>query len=215
MQKIFQLAQNLQNLNRIKRSGGNLVMGLPTYMNISIAEHSYMVSYLTMLFADKLQDPSVDFAKIMRYVITHDWHKIILGDIPSGSPSFATFWDINVRQESGKAEDKATSEMLDSIKEEVDISLYKSDLNDLEKQIVRAADWIAYLLEMQEWKYLGYQHEGWEMVWFNTLAIVEKINLSFIPQLLSEIKLAYKKGTKPCSPWLAKQSAQLNPEHKL
>jgi len=33
------LVQNLQNLNRIKRSGGNLVMGLPTYLNISIAEH--------------------------------------------------------------------------------------------------------------------------------------------------------------------------------
>jgi len=215
MQKIWELAQNLQNLNRIKRSGGNLVMGLPTHMNISIAEHSYMVCYLTMLFTDKLNDSTVDFSKIMRYVIIHDWHEIIIGDVPYGSPSFATFWDINIRDAAGIAGDKAHLEMLEFIKDEVDTNLYKSNLNDQEKLIVKAADWVAYLLEMQEWKYLGYLHEGWEMVWFNTLAIVEKINLPFIPDLLIEIKESYKRGSKRHSPWLAKPSQQVNPEHKL
>jgi len=79
----------------------------------------------------------------------------------------------------------------------------------------KVADWTAYLLEMQEWKYSGYNHEGWEMVWFNTLNIVEKIDLPFIPELLDEIKESYKRGSKRCSPWLAKQNKQVNPEHKI
>jgi len=215
MKKIFELVQNLQNLNKIKRSGGNLVMGLPTYMNISIAEHSYAVSYLTMLFADKLDDGEVNKEKVMRCAIVHDWKEIVIGDIPAGSPSFASFWDINIREETAKAGDKAIKEMLEFIQDEINIKLYNVDLNEKEKLIIKAADWTAYLLEMQEWKYLGYNHEGWEMVWFNTLSIVEKIDLPFIPELLTEIKENYKRGAKRCSPWLAKQSKQVNPEHKL
>ncbi|MBI2464600.1 HD domain-containing protein [Candidatus Shapirobacteria bacterium] len=215
MKKIFELAQNLQNLNRIKRAGGNLAIGLPTSMNLSIAEHSYSVTYLAMLFADVLGDKEVSVEKVLRYALTHDWREMIVGDIPAGSPSYASFWGINIREEVGKAGDKAMEEILESIKEEVDIDLYKSNLNDKEKQIIKTADWVAYLLEMQEWKYLGYNHEGWEMIWFNTLNIVEKIELPFIPNLISEIKESYKRGTKRPSPWLAKASKQVNPEHKL
>jgi len=102
----------------------------------------------------------------MRYAVTHDWREIVLGDIPSGSPSFASFWGINIREEAGKAGDKAMEEMLESIKDEIDVSLYKSNLNDKEKLVIKAADWVAYLLEMQEWKYMGYNHEGWEMPTF-------------------------------------------------
>jgi len=215
MKKIFELVQNLQNLNRIKRSGGNLVMGLPTYMNISIAEHSYMVSYLALLFVDKLNDAEINKEKVLRYALIHDWREIVIGDIPSGSPSFASFWDINIREETGKAGDRAIKEMLDFVKDEIDINLYNVDLNEKEKLVIKAADWTAYLLEMQEWKYLGYNHDGWEMVWFNTLNIVEKIDLPFIPELLVELKDSYKKGSKRSSPWLAKLSKQSNPEHKL
>lgn len=215
MKRIFELVQNLQNLNRIKRTGGNLALGLPTNMNLSIAEHSYSVTYLAMLFTDVLKDKDVSSEKVMRYALTHDWREMVIGDIPAGSPSYASFWSINIREEVGKAGDKAMEEILESINEEVDINLYKSNLNEKEKLIVKAADWMAYLLEMQEWKYLGYNHEGWEMIWFNTLSIVEKIDLPFIPELLTEIKESYKRGNKRPSPWLAKMNKQTNPEHKI
>ena len=190
-------------------------MGVPSYMNISIAEHSYMMAYLTMLFADKLNDKEIDFGKLMRFAMTHDWREIVVGDIPSGSPSFGSFWEVNIREETKKAEEKAMEEMLEFVKEEVDIEKYKVTLNDKEKMVIKAADLTAYLLEMQEWKYLGLNHEGWEMAWFNTLNIVEKIELPFIPELLAEIKESYKRGSKRPSPWLAKGSKQVNPEHKL
>lgn len=191
------------------------MLGLPTEMNLSIAEHSYTVAYLAMIFVDKLQDKEVNFERVMREAMIHDWREIVIGDVPAGSPSYASFWGINIREEVGKAGNKAIEEILLSIKEEIDIGLYKTNLNDKEKLIMKAADWTAYLLEMQEWKYLGYQHDGWEMIWFNTLNIVEKIDLPFIPELLTEIKENYKRGTKRPSPWLAKSSKQVNPEHRL
>lgn len=215
MKKIFELAQNLQNLNRIKRTGGNLALGLPTSMNISIAEHSYMVSYLVMLFADKVGNDEVSTEKLLRQALTHDWREMIIGDIPAGSPSYSSFWSINIREEAKRAGDKAMEEIFESIKDEVDVSRLKVELNEKEKMILKAADWTAYLLEMQEWKYLGYIHEGWEMIWFNTLSIVEKIDLPFIPELLTEIKESYKRGGKRPSPWLAKSGKQTNPDHKL
>lgn len=216
VKKVFELVQNLQNLNRIKRTGGNLALGLPTSMNISIAEHSYAVTYLAMLFADAMEDKSeINVEKILRYCLIHDWREIVIGDIPSGSPSFASFWEIDIRKEAGKAGEKAMKEILELIEDEVDTRLYHSELSEKEKLIVKTADWVAYLLEMQEWKYLGLKHDGWEMIWFNTVAIVEKIDLPFIPALVTEIKEAYKLGTKRPSPFLAKTTMQLNPEHKL
>lgn len=216
MKKIFELAQNLQNLNRIKRTGGNLALGLPTAMNISIAEHSYTVTYLAMLFVDALEDKSeIKIEKILRYCLVHDWKEIVIGDIPAGSPSFASFWEIDIRSEAGRAGERAMAEIMKFIENEIDTNLYKTNLTEKEKLIVKAADWTAYLLEMQEWKYLGFKHEGWEMIWFNTIAIVEKIDLPFIGALVAEIKEAYKAGSKRPSPFLAQASKQVNPEHKL
>lgn len=54
MKNTFRLIQILQNLNHLKRIGGTLFMGLPSHLNSSIAQHSYFVTYLTMLFIDSL-----------------------------------------------------------------------------------------------------------------------------------------------------------------
>lgn len=215
MKKIFELGQNLQNLNRIKRAGGNLALGLPTDINISVAEHSYTVAYLAMFFVDKLGDKEVNFERVIRQALIHDWREMIMGDIPAGSPSFASFWGINIKEEAKKTGEKATIEILKFIEEEIDTDLYKTGLNDKEKLVLKAADLTAYLLEMQEWKYLGFKHDGWEMIWFNTVALLEKVDLAFIPELVREIKENYQRDSKRPSPFLAKASEQINPEHKL
>jgi 5'-deoxynucleotidase YfbR-like HD superfamily hydrolase len=168
-----------------------------------------------MLFVDKLNDKEIDFGKVIRQALIHDWKELVLGDLPAGSPSFASFWGINIREEAEKAGEKAMGEMWKFIEEEIDTNLYKTNLTGKEKLVLKAADLTAYLLEMQEWKYLGYKHDGWEMIWFNTVAIVEKIDLPFIPDLVREIKETYQRGSKKPSPFLAKGNKQTNPEHKL
>ena len=216
MQRIFELVQNLQNLNRIKRQGGVLTLGLPEFANLSVAEHSYSVSYLAMLFCDLLNKKEINTEKVIRCCLTHDWQELVLGDMPSGSPSYGSFWGIDIRQEAEKAGKNIEKEMVKLVEGEID--LQKSigvDLNELEKMVVKTADMVAYLLEIQEWKYMGFKHDGWEMIWFNTVDRLAKIDLPFISGLVTEIKKAYKEGIKRPSPFLAKKSKQVNPEHKL
>ncbi len=214
MKKLLTLTQQLQNLNRLKRTGGILALGLPEHFNLSIAEHSYMVAYLAMFFADTISDKeNISLEKILRKALTHDMPKSIIGDLPYGSPSWASFWEIDVRKETSKALDKAFKAMMASVAEEVETKTYFEDLTELEKKVLSAADLAAYLVEMLEWKYLGYNHEGWEMIWFNTIDRLVKIELPFIHDLVAEIKAAYKKGTKEPSPFLAQKDKQTNPEH--
>ncbi len=216
MKRIFELSQNLQNLNQIKRQGGNLVLGLPDLMNISVAEHSYAVTYLAMFFIDSLKGKTnLNTEKILRFCLTHDWAEMIIGDIPSGSPSFASFWDINIKDETKKAGNKAFQKILDFISEEIDLAPYKFDFTDQERLLIKSADLTAYLIEMQEWKYLGFRHDGWEMIWFNTLNLLEKIDLPYIPDLVKEIKETYQKNSKRPSPFLAQAQKQSNPQHQL
>jgi 5'-deoxynucleotidase YfbR-like HD superfamily hydrolase len=218
MKNTFKLVQNLQNLNRIKRTGGNLALGLPAEWNITIAEHSYAVSYLAMMFYWALPEVTrkeVDLGKILSYCLVHDWKEIVLGDIPAPSPSFASFWEIDIKEATKKAGEKVMVKFKELIEGEMETIFLTTELNDTEKKITKAADIGAYLFELQEWKYLGYQHEGWEMIWYNVVGWFEKIELPFVPQLATEFKEAYKKGTKAASPFLAQGSKQENPERKI
>ncbi len=219
MKNTFKLIQILQNLNHLKRAGGTLFMGLPSELNMSIAEHSYFVTYLAMLFADSLpktKKEKINQSKLLKYCLVHDWSESIIGDLPSGSPSWQTFWNIEIRKEIKQANQNAHQAMLDLIKEEIDVSDYREiNLNNLEKQIYSAANISAMLISMLEWKYAGFKHDGWEMVWFNTLDRLKKIDLPFIPALTKEIGRACKKNSKPYNIFLAQPQKQTNPQHKV
>jgi len=140
----------------------------------------------------------------------------VLGDIPSGSPSYASYWDTNIHEQVEKAGINVRNEMAEFVKDEVDLERSVNlKLSETEEKIFKAADLTAYLLEMQEWKYLGLKHDGWEMIWFNMVDRLAKIDLPFVPNLVREIKEIYMEGAKRPSPFLAKRSKQSNPEHKL
>lgn len=191
-----------------------LALGLPECMNISIAEHSYCVTYLAMFFCDLTTE--VETEKVLRHCLTHDWQEAVLGDIPSGSPSWASFWEIDINQEVKKAEFKVRREMEGLVKNEIDLkNCLEIELTEKEKLIVKLADLTAYLVEMLEWRYWGYKHQGWEMIWFNMVDRLEKIDLPFVPKLVKEIKWLYGQESKRQSPFLAKTNKQTNPEHKI
>lgn len=219
MKKTFQLAQILQNLNKIKRIGGNLTLGIPAELNISIAEHSYAVAYLAVLFHDSFsleKTKKMDSERLLRFCLIHDWRDAIVSDLPAGSPSYASFWDIDIRKEYSSAGKNATKAILDLIKSEIQIEKYQEiKLNEQEQKIFEAADISAYLFEMLEWIYLGLKHEGWEMIWFNTVDRLRKIELPFTKELATEFNKAYRKGSKVSSVFLAQPKKQSNPKHKL
>lgn len=188
-------------------------MGLPDNMSVSIAEHSYAVAYLSMIFAKIIK---VDDGRLIKYSLVHDWTDCIIGDLPSGSPSWRSFWKTDIRQDTKIAESNAMAAIVNLIKDEADLSdIGIRNLNETERKLLGAADLTAMLLEMLEWKYLGIKHNGWEMVWFNTIDRLKKIELDFIPDLVGELNGAYKKENKEAHVFLAKPEKQTNPDHKL
>lgn len=216
MKKIFELVQNLQNLNRIKRTAGNLFMGVPENLNSSVAGYSWMVTNLSMLIGDHLvqkEKLDINTEKVLRYCVTNEWPNIVLGDVPYGSPSFASFWDIDIRKESGVAKKKIKEAMKELVEDEVVMN--EIVLSEIEKEVVLVAGNTSMLLEMLEWRYAGFKHDGFEMVWFNTIDRMKKIKLKIANDLANLLNQAYEKGSKKYNIFLAKPELQVNPEHKL
>jgi putative hydrolase of HD superfamily len=55
----------------------------------SVAEHSWMLCLLAILFSDEL-DKKVDLLKVMKMVTIHDLAESVTGDIPA--------WEVSIRQ---------------------------------------------------------------------------------------------------------------------
>lgn len=216
MKNTFKLVQVLQNLNRVKKSAGNLFMGVPENLSPSIAGHSWMVSNVAMFLGDYLKQKEkldINTEKVLRYCLSKDWANTVLGDITYGSPSFASFWDVDIRKEAENAKNKIVNSMKELIKDEVNIEVIK--LNQVEKNVVSLASNVAMLLDMLEWKYAGFAHDGFEMVWFNTIDRTKKIELDIAQKWSKMLNEAYKKGSKDYNIFLAQPQLQKNPEHKL
>ncbi|MFA7301568.1 MAG: HD domain-containing protein [Candidatus Shapirobacteria bacterium] len=216
MNNTFKLIQVLQNLNRVKKSAGNLFMGVPENLSPSIAGHGYMVTNIAMFLTDYLKQKEnleINTEKVLRYCLSKDWASVVLGDISYGSPSFASFWEIDIRKEAENAKIKIIESMKNLVNDEVKIEII--ELNQVEKNVVSLASNIAMLLDMLEWKYAGFKHDGFEMVWFNTIDRTKKIELEIAQKWIELLNEAYKKGTKDYNIFLAQPRLQVNPEHKL
>ncbi len=216
MNNTFKLAQILQNLNRVKKSAGNLFMGVPEDLNSSIAGHSWMMTNIAMFLSDYLKQKEnldINVEKILRYCLIKDWASVVLGDITYGSPSFASFWKIDIRKEAESAKKKIANSMKELVKDEININ--EIELNKTEKDVVSLASNVAMLLDMLEWKYAGFKHDGFEMVWFNIIERTKKIELSIANKWVEMINKAYEKGSKDYNIFLAQPKLQDNPEHKI
>lgn len=214
MKKLLDIFQVLDNLSRIPRSGGILFAGIDPNRVDSIAEHSYKVTYICLLLgnAAKKRDIKVNVDKVVQAAITHDWTDSILLDIPSGSPSYKSYFDgEDLRGMVKKGEENAKKALEEYIGDITKLDLGESSLSKTEKKLLEIADLIALLIEILEWKYQGLKYEWFDYVWSNTLKRL-KDNLAteykFVLPLIAELKKAYKTGVKPSNPFLTKPEFQ-------
>lgn len=216
MENTFKLVQVLQNLNRVKKTAGNLFMGVPENLNPSIAGHSWMVTNVAMFLTDYLKQKEnleINTERMLRYCLSKEWANVVLGDITYGSPSFASFWEIDIRKEAENAKKKIIQSMKELVKDEV--VMEEVELNKTEKDIVSLASNVSMMLDMLEWKYAGFKHDGFEMVWFNTIERIKNSELSIANKWVEMLNKAYEKGTKDYNIFLAQPKLQENPEHKI
>lgn len=214
MQHTFRLMQVLDNLARIPRSGGVLFAGLNPQNGDSLAEHCYKVTWLCLLFSARLKKESilVDEGKLLKYAITHDWVEAVLLDVPSGSPSYKSYFeDLDIREVIKNAEKNVIKTIDDYISTEIALTLSDVELSPTEKAIFSAADITATLIEILEWRYQGLKYEWFDYMWANTFKRLDTLINAELPQLkdfLNELQTAYTTNSKQPNPFLTKDQFQ-------
>ncbi len=214
MRKTFQLIQVLDNLSRLPRTGGTLFAGINPNLSDSVAEHSYKVIWLSYILATRLKESNndIDVDMILRAAIVHDWSEAVLLDIPSGSPSYQSYFEgVDFRKIVKEGERKVNESISELTKEELGEDLMDIELSDKEKAILKVADITALLLEILEWKYSGLKYKWFDYLWsnmFKRLGDTIKESGFELNEFLKELEKAYESGEKPSNPFLTKEKFQ-------
>jgi putative hydrolase of HD superfamily len=218
MQNTFKLMQVLDNLARMPRTGGVLFAGINPVYGDSLAEHSYKVVWISLLISSRLERTGKEFdrARLLTAAVTHDWNEAVLLDIPSGSPSYASYFETNIRDTVKNAELNVNQEINEFIKEEVTLNIGSKDLSTVEKAVLECADISALLLELLEWKYSGLKYDWIDYMWANSFKRLKtriESDLPEIKDLLENFTKAYTSENKSTNPFLTKPQFQ-NKEHE-
>jgi len=187
MEKTFKIIQTLHNLKAIKRTGPNLFAGIAPSELQSIADHSFTVVNLVLLISTHYKD-EIDELKLLKHAITHDWAESIIGDLPTGSPSYNKFFKENIRNIFKNAESQIKSELL----KDGDIEL--KGLTELELQILKLADKTALIIELADLKQNGHTHQ-WIVKMFNVqMMLIKKMELKIVSELAGELEILFENG---------------------
>ena len=214
MNSIFNLILTLDNLARIPRTGSILFAGMDPNRVDSIAEHSYKVTWLTILLAKlcKKHGVKINYEQLLENSITHDWSEAILLDVPSGSPSYQSYFEkIDFRQLFKMGEAKANKEIIKYVQSEIDLDIPKPIKDSPEHKLLKIADTLALLTEILHWRWEGLRYEWFEYLWANTFSSAQSLAthpFSFTTSLLEEFQTAYDQNTKPTNPFLTKSQFQ-------
>ena len=186
MQTTTALLQVLNNLNSLKRTGPNLFAGIPNQNIESIAEHSYKVAYLCLIFSKKFKD--INLENLLTYVLIDEWGEVIIGDLPTSSSSYKRYFETDIRKLHKDAETKAQKVLLD------DAALDKPKLSKTENDLYEFCDILARTFELLNFKTLGYKHNWIEKMFRIQLELLMKYRFEFTYDLVEELKKIYKKG---------------------
>ena len=136
----------LQRLKRLDRTGWTL-RGLPNGTE-SVAAHSFGVTVIAMLLADKFiaHGIAVDVERVLRIALLHDWAEARVGDMPRTA---TLYFGSETRK---KAETAAFSDLVSEI--DAGNGLYASLYDDyehrssLEARLAKAADVLDLLIQV-------------------------------------------------------------------
>jgi 5'-deoxynucleotidase YfbR-like HD superfamily hydrolase len=211
MKKVMGLISTLGNLTKIPRTGG-VYSGIEASMVESIAEHSFKVSYLSLIVGKMAikNGIKVEMEKVLEAAVKHDWEDAVLFDVPSGSPSYRSYFEEDIRQIYKKATKKMLGKIDRDIGKEVGLELSEDSLGDNEKRVIEIADVTAMLWEILDWKFRGLRFEWFDYVWSNTLKrFKDKVaNWQFLNDWGKEMDQLYERGVKPTNPFLTKEEFQ-------
>lgn len=167
----------LQRLKRLDRTGW-ILRGLPNGTE-SVASHSFGVSVIAMLLADKIvaQGVVVDLEKILRIALLHDWAEVRVGDMPRTA---TLYFGSEARKQA------ETAAFVDVVKPVDAEGTYASLYHDYERResiearLVKAADVLDLLIQVLALERAGARglDEFWEVADkpdFNLEGVAEQV----------------------------------------
>lgn len=213
MKGLIQFVQILNNLRNVPRTGMTLFAGLNPDDVESIAEHSFKTVYISMILGDLAiaEGHRVDMEFLLRYSIIHDWSEEIIGDIPTSSPSYGSFFKNDIRSIFKEAERKALKELsnIATSKTKKDYSTLSMQRKPVEKALLKMADTMSILIEILELRTKGYNIKWFEYLWANTIRRLEQegVSFEFTKELINAFETTFKEP-KSQNPLLTKPEYQ-------
>lgn len=214
MKELIIFLETLGNLASIPRSGGILFAGLKPSDVDTIAEHSYKTACIALLLAKivKKNKIPINIGLLLEYAISHDWSEAVLWDTPTGSPSYASYFEADIRTITQNAEKNVRKAIEKYLNDHTGISIDETILPPNEKSILQIADTMAFMLEILEWKYRGLNYEWLDYMWANIVVRlkqnIEESKFTFLHELATAIDKSYKYGKKKTHPFLTKKEFQ-------
>lgn len=205
MKNKFKAIQLLNNLNKIKRTGPNLFAGIPDYMTESIAEHSYKVLYLCLIFSIRLK--SINLCNLFVYIITHEWSETLTGDIPTSSKSYQSYFNTDIRKIFKDAGSRIRTEVLR------DLGLKVNKLSLEEEKLFEFCEISSRILELIDHKQLGCKHKWIDKMYFMQINYLKEIKFNFTDEVVKELNNLYKRGYMD-NEYLTKIADRLMKENK-
>jgi len=176
----------LQRLKRLDRTGWTL-RGLPNGTE-SVASHSFGVSVIAMLLADKFvaQGIAVDLEKVLRIALLHDWAEVRVGDMPRTA---TLYFGAEARKQ---AETTAFLDVVDKVDADGSYASLYVDYErreSLEARLVKAADVLDLLIQVFALERAGARglDEFWEVAEkpdFNLEGTAEQIVQELLESIL-------------------------------
>ena len=176
----------LQRLKRLDRTGWTL-RGLPNGTE-SVAAHSFGVSAIAMLLADRCRarGVSLNVEKLLRIALLHDWAEVRVGDMPRTA---TLYFGVEARKQ---AETAAFSDIVSQIDDDGSyLDLYNDyeRRESLEARLVKAADVLDLLIQVLALERAGAHglDEFWEVAEkpeFNLEGTAEQIVQELLKSIL-------------------------------
>lgn len=176
----------LQRLKRLDRTGWTL-RGLPNGTE-SVAAHSFGVSAIAMLLADRCRarGVSLNVEKLLRIALLHDWAEVRVGDMPRTA---TLYFGAEARKQ---AETAAFSDIVSQIDDDGSyLDLYNDyeRRESLEAKLVKAADVLDLLIQVLALERAGAHglDEFWEVAEkpeFNLEGTAEQIVQELLKSIL-------------------------------
>lgn len=192
---LLEFIKNVHKLKKIPRSGW-INCGIQFTQVDSVAAHTFMTSFLTMLFTDilRLKGWRLDVERAMRMSILHDLTETLTFDISKQFFEYIEGGERLKRQITVEAQKTILSNLsLNRLRSEYQEIIKGLEESCIETKIVKAADKFEILTQIIDYESMGYPRRIFKNLWQSAEKEINLLGIDFFILLLKEFRKTCRK----------------------